>query len=101
MKLIFAVLYVLLTMGLIRCYRTEGLLHLLHFIGQIFAFHRVPLFNTFVRGEPLHSGSLNLAIRHWKHLFIVGCEKYFDILYHVDVMAYECDRQTDRQTRGL
>ena len=30
MKLIFAVLDVSLTMGLTRCYKTEGFLHLLH-----------------------------------------------------------------------
>jgi len=34
MKLIFAVLDVSLTMGLTRCYKTEGFLHLIIFIHQ-------------------------------------------------------------------
>jgi len=41
MKLIFAVLYVSLTMGLTRCYKTEGFLHL--YLQFLYILHAISI----------------------------------------------------------
>ena len=55
----------------------------------------MPLFNAFVRGEPLNSGRRDLVPRNY--INIEGCEVHFDTLNHLDV-THKCDRRTDRQT---
>jgi len=47
-------------------------------------------------GGPLNSRLRNLATGNYKHLSIVLCETYSDILNHVGWLTSETDEQTDR-----
>jgi len=51
MKLIFAILDVLLTMGLTRCYKTEGFLHL--YLNFLYIFYVISIRYTRLRSRSL------------------------------------------------